>query len=473
VRCLALAATLIAIAAPPASASVQGWGENSHGQLGAGYRSLPQNPVGTAGLPANVKTVAAAGGTSYALLDDGTVRAWGGNTYGQLGDGTHTASTVPVQVKIAGVTQIAASRSHVIARLSDGTVAVWGSNLNGELGNGTTTHGRETKGDNSPVPLIVPNLQGVVAVATGGPDNVALLSDGTLMAWGENGVGEVGDGTRVEKTVPTRVRGLSGVKAVAIGGFSGNGGHMLALLNDGTVRAVGGNGSGQLGDGTNSNSLSFVTVRGLSGVTQVAADASNSLALREDGTVLSWGSNSYGQLGVGAGPEACPYNPCSRVPVTLPVRSVTAISLGFRFGLAISNGKPFAWGWNTKRQLGDGTTVNRSLPVPVTETQAATAVSAGSYDSLAIVRGGTPPPNIWVTPGVGLLTLGWRAGTETGYWHVAWRPVTYPASRFGRSVTLPPSARSFTIPAPGGQPVELRLQDMHFGPEMLAGTALF
>jgi alpha-tubulin suppressor-like RCC1 family protein len=461
---------LIACTASPASASVEGWGENTHAQLGAGYKSPPQNPIGTVALPSNIKTVVAAGGASYALLEDGTIRAWGGNTYGQLGDGTHTSSRTPVAVKIAGVVQLAASRSHAIALLNDGTVATWGSNLNGELGNGTTTHGKEVKGDNSPVPLIVPNLHGVVAVATGGPDNVALLADGTLMAWGENGAGEVGDGTKVEKTVPTPVKGVSGVKAVAIGGFFANGGHMLALLKDGTVRAVGANGQGQLGDGTSTNSLSFVAVKGLSGVTQLAADSNNSLALREDGTVFSWGGNAFGQLGVGAGPEACGALPCSRVPVALSLKNVTAISAGFRFGVALSNGKPFTWGWNVRRELGSGTTVNRSTPGAVIGLEGVTAVSAGAYHALALLRGSSPPPNISITTGAGSLTVRWISGPETKNWHVSWRPVTFPASKFGRSVTLPPATRGFTLLGVPRVPFELRVQDAGFGPEIVTGT---
>ena len=226
---------------PPPPLSAAGWGENTHSELDAGYidahSTLPVPVIGLAGI----QQVVAGGGGSLALLSDGTVAAWGGNSWGEVGDGTHTEATHPIAVRgLGGVTSVAISGGHAMALLGNGTVMTWGSSNFGQLGNGLTGKGSELRAYSSTVPLLVPGLSGVAAIAAGGADDVALLKNGTLLAWGENHDGQLGDGTTVEKTTPTPVKGLAGVKAVAMGGDATLGGHMLALLNNGTVMAVGG-----------------------------------------------------------------------------------------------------------------------------------------------------------------------------------------------------------------------------------------
>jgi alpha-tubulin suppressor-like RCC1 family protein len=446
----------IAIRAPnvtplaPATA-VAGWGDNNHAQLGGGFKNgFNDLPAPVLGLTV-VKAVAATYFSSYALLTDGTVRAWGGNLFGQLGDGTHGEEggnpvSTPVSVKgLTNATAIAVGGAHAMALLSDGTVATWGGNAWGELGNGTTLKGAERVG--SDVPLVVPGLSGVVAIAAGGGDDAALLGNGTVVAWGENKQGQLGDGTKLEKDVPTPVRGLTGVKAVAVGGIPSLGGHMLALLNDGTVRAIGGNGSGQLGDGSTTNSSSPVTVKGLSGVTAVSAAVSHSVARLASGDVVSWGNNAHGELGVASGPELCGKEPeaCSRVPVSVGLTNVSAISAGFRFSLAVSGGRVFAWGTNELGQLGNGTNINSSQPVPVSGLSEVAEVAAGEKHSLALLHERGPAAPIELLPGVGSLTVSWRAGEGTEPWTVSWRPLVSPVGPWGPYLKLPPATRSYTI----------------------------
>ena len=133
--------------------------------------------------------------------------AWGCNDSGQLGNGTTTDSDVPVAVSgLGGVTAIAAGADHSLALLSDGTVMAWGYNGSGQLGNGTTT--------DSDVPVAVSGLSGTVtAIAGGGTHSLALLSDGTVMAWGRNGSGQLGNGTTTDSHVPVAVSGLSGKRS--------------------------------------------------------------------------------------------------------------------------------------------------------------------------------------------------------------------------------------------------------------------
>ena len=150
-------------------------------------------------------------------------------------------------------------------------------------------------------------LTGVTAIATSYAHTLALKGDGTVLAWGVNAQGQLGDATTTGRTTPVQVVGpggsgvLTGVSAIATGAL-----HSVALLNDGTVWAWGYNNSGQLGDGTTTNRSTPVQVKGpggagyLMGVTAIATGDSHSVALLNDGTVWAWGENFYGSLGDGS-----------------------------------------------------------------------------------------------------------------------------------------------------------------------------
>jgi alpha-tubulin suppressor-like RCC1 family protein len=210
-----LAVTVIASLTFAASAqattvrSAAGWGFNGKAEAGAGFASdHVLEPVGVQNLTA-IKTVAASGFWGAALLRDGTVMTWGGNNDGQLGDGTTEMKSTPLKVAGLGhVKQIAIAGEHFIALLSDGTVMTWGSNRFGQLGNGTDGGGKEACSSlcDSTRPIPVAGLSGVVAVFAGGASDAALLSDGSVMAWGENKSGQLGDGTAIQKDRPTRAQ---------------------------------------------------------------------------------------------------------------------------------------------------------------------------------------------------------------------------------------------------------------------------
>src|SRR5207237_1283877 len=121
-------------------------------------------------------------------------------------------------------------------------------------------------------------------IAAGGSHSVAIASDGTLLTWGDNSYGQLGNGSNSPYFAPLRVPNLAGVTAVAAGAR-----HMLVLKSDGTVWAFGSNGSGQLGDGTTTSRATPVQVSGLTNVTAIAAGSFHSLALKADGTLWTWG----------------------------------------------------------------------------------------------------------------------------------------------------------------------------------------
>ncbi len=380
-----------ASAATAATVTVTAWGYNGNGELGNGTEPESNVPVAVSGL-SEVTAIAAGGRHSLALLSNGTVMAWGANGHGQLGNGTRGHhSDVPVTVsELSEVTAVAAGGSHSLALLSNGTVMAWGANEFGQLGDGSEA--------NSDVPVAVslglPPGVTVTAVSAGFAYSLALLSNGTVMAWGENEWGQLGNGTRRnDSDVPVAVSGLSEVTAIAAGL-----GHSLALLSNGTVMAWGSNEYGELGNGTGTESDVPVAVSGLSEVTAVAAGGTHSLALLKNGTVTAWGSNIFGELGdeTFGGPETCSEGgfegSCSDVPVAVSrLSEVTAIAAGRYHNLALlKNGTVTAWGSNDSGELGDETSSGpetcifgpnssacSDVPVAVSGLSEVTAIAAG------------------------------------------------------------------------------------------------
>ena len=382
--------------------TVWAWGRNSEGQLGDGTSGPGTNkstPVqvmvnGTTPL-AGVTAIAAGGSYSMALKSSGTAWAWGDNGYGQLGDGTTVSKSRPVQVMLdsttplTGVTAVSAGGAHSIALKSDGTVWSWGWNNVGQLGDGSTVAIKS-----SPVQVMLNTttpLTGVTAVSAGGAHTLAISNTGTVWSWGYNGYGQLGDGTAGSKSRPVQVmldavNPLTGVTAVSAGNY-----YSLALKGDGTVWSWGYNEYGQLGDGTAADK-SRPAEAFISGVAAVSAGANHSMALRNDGTLWAWGYNFYGQLGDGTSGIAADKNVPTQV---LNPSGVTAISAGWGHSMVLkSDGTVWAWGYNYYGQLGDGTIVDKSVPVQVmlnstTPLTGVTAVAAGYYHSLALKSDGT------------------------------------------------------------------------------------
>src|ERR1700730_9422132 len=198
---------------------------------------------------------------------------------------------------------VAAGADHPLVLESNRAVWGWGFNFDGELGTGNTASSE------TPVPS---QMTGATAIAAGSIHSLALKSDGTVWGWGDNSVGQLGTGSTsapsyAPVTTPVQVINLNGVIAIAAGAFPS-----LALKSDGAVWAWGNNASGELGNGTTTDSAVPVRVSGLSGVTSIAGGSAHSLAAKSDGSVWGWGSNGYGQLG-----QPPPATPMSNTP-TLP-----------------------------------------------------------------------------------------------------------------------------------------------------------
>jgi alpha-tubulin suppressor-like RCC1 family protein len=406
---LALCCVLMPFSGAPAAAAssdvVSAWGADTYGQLGNGFSGNEYGtkvPIPVSGL-SGAKSVAAGEGSGFALMENGTVMGWGNNGAGELGDGTITQRDVPVAVSgLSGVSAIAAGESHTLALLSNGTVDAWGYNNYGQLGNGTTG-GPDTCESEVPcstTPMPVSGLSEVQAIAAAGNHSLALLKNGTVMAWGEDTWGQLGDGTSGSETcteslpcstTPVKVRGLSGVKAISAGPYDS-----YALMENGTVMSWGVNGSGELGNGSTTGPESCtnavacsntpVAVSGLNGVSAIAGGGLHGLALLSDGTVKSWGYNIDGQLGNGTKTD-------SDTPVSVSgLSGVTAVSAGQYDSLALlENGTVMAWGWNILWELGNiSAEEESSVPIPVSGLSGVTAISAS--ESLSLATGSAPAP---------------------------------------------------------------------------------
>lgn len=393
------------------SNTVAVWGDNSYGQLANGNNTNGPVPalVTRRGVLAGKTVIAVAAGRLHclALCSDGTVASWGDGFVGKLGDGRSEPSYDPVAVDRSGVlagktvVAVAAGEDHGLALCSDGTLAAWGSNAYGQLGDNRASGGQ------SPVPVAVDRgglLAGktVVAIAAGLNSNLALCSDGTLAAWGDNGAGQLGNPGVANNRVPSPVLQtgvLAGKQVIAISASS----HCLALCADGAIASWGYNAQGQLGDNSTTNRGAPVLVRvagALSGRTPVAVSAGDlhSLALGSDGTAIGWGGNGAGQLGNGSTVSSPPYGNLTPVAMNtgrlLGNRQIAAISAGQNFSLVTcTDGTPGACGVNSKGQLGNGTFFQNELPGPV-------SVSGlpGGSQMLAVTAGPRSTHGISIVP---------------------------------------------------------------------------
>lgn len=255
---------------------------------------------------------------------------------------------------------IAGGYYHTLTVCEDSTVMAFGGNFTGQLGNGTSSP--------SSIPVSVSGASFIVAVSAGDNFSMALKSDGTVLTWGNNNSGQLGDGTFIESNVPVLVSGLTGVVSISAGGS-----HAIAAKDDGTLWTWGVNNSGQAGDGTAGNSSNVPTiVTGSTDFIKVAAGGNHNIALKSDGTVWAMGAGTVGVLGTGT-------NSSSFVPVqsnTLP--GVIDIASGQSTAYAINaDSTVSAWGYGVNGQLGNGVNISSLSPVLVNSLTQITHLASG------------------------------------------------------------------------------------------------
>lgn len=336
------------------SHTVQCWGRNSDGQVGDGTQLPQTQPINVSGLT-GVTALTLGVEHTCALLQNGAIQCWGSNGSGQLGDGTTTEHFTPKAVSgLAGTaTALAAGDSHTCALLQPGSVQCWGANNVRQLGNGT----------NSPAssPVNVAGLSsGVIALTAGATHSCALLQGGGVKCWGDNALGQLGDGTSISRTLPVDVIGLAG----AVIALDAGGSHTCAVLSDGTVQCWGANNSAQLGDGTRIGKAQPVTVSGLPGrVTAVGAGSVHTCALLTEGGVFCWGGNENSQLGDGTAEDRL-------TPVGVSGLSANVLSLtagGYHTCVLVTGNRPLCWGRDSDGQLATGVIIQSPTLVTLEE----------------------------------------------------------------------------------------------------------
>ena len=429
--------------------TVWGWGGDMSGQLGFGggtnTRSLPIQTKGPGGVGFlnNVKSISTMSSCSsgefnvshtLALLNDGTVWGWGGNNKGQLGDGTASNRLFPTQVKdetgnsfLNNVRSLSASYWASYAVLNDGTAVAWGFNNKGQLGDGTIT--------DKILPVRIKNqtgdsiLSNINRVIGGQLRATAVLNDETVLSWGSNNFGQIGNGSLADSSLPALVKNPTGDSILNnIKMVSANYYHSIALTNSGTLYGWGYNFYDQVGYGEKIQTQRVVlpvvilrnfTTNTITDVKSVSSGPNFSLLLKNDGSVWAWGLNTNGQLGDGTTEQRF-------LPVQVKdssgnnyLSNIKQISAGGgalgSYALALDNdGTVWSWGLGSSGQLGNGVFGSSILPTKVKNSSGSgnlndvIKISTGSYFSGAIKSDGS----IWMWGANGAGQLGDGTGTN-------------------------------------------------------------
>lgn len=316
-----------------------------------------------------LKSLSAGSEMTCAVLVDGTVKCWGRNNVGQLGNGTKTFDPVARPVLVSGLTDataVSAGVEYACALRAGGTVVCWGGNALGVLGNGTT--------DDSLTPKPVTGLTDVAEIAAGFGATCARKNDGTVWCWGRGG--DYGTTSLAQSNVPVQVTGLAGVQRLANANEGGTSLTSLvcALLGDKSLKCFSTqNGSGQLGNGTKDSSRTPAAVPGMTNVTAITASLVHNCAVQGDGT-WCWGASQL--VGDGTVEERLS-------PVKVSSTVFAELSSGFDHTCGReAGGAVWCWGSNNRGQSGDGATIKvsdyRLSPAKSLVTDA-TLLSAGMF----------------------------------------------------------------------------------------------
>jgi alpha-tubulin suppressor-like RCC1 family protein len=271
-----------------------------------------------------------------------------------------------------GLKTIAAGDSHTMAIKADGSLWAWGENTLGQLGLGTLA--------NTGQPTRVGADTNWTAVACGFFHTAAIKADGSLWLWGDNGYGELGNGSFANTNLPARIGSETNWTTVACGYD-----YTMALKADGSLWGWGYNGLGMLGTGSFDSTNQPTRIDTTTSWFAVVCGSLHTVALRTDGSLWTWGDNYYAQLGNGTNGEFQGTNRPVRIGVD---RNWMEVSCGSAHSVALNaDGSLWAWGDNSFGEVGNGTNGSRQMvtqPVRVGLDTDWTAMSGGYSHTAAV-----------------------------------------------------------------------------------------
>jgi len=412
------------------------WGSNASGQLGDNSTILKSSPVQTVSGGTNWKLISAGGQHTAAIKTDGRLWIWGQGNTGQLGDNTAIGKSSPVQTVAAGTNWkfVSVNAQISTAIKNDGTLWIWGNGASGAMGNNTNSN------TSSPIQTVASGTNWK-QVSPGYRSVAAVKTDGTLWTWGNNSFSQLGDGTNISRSSPVQIYGGGTTWSQASMSISSTNTFAAALKTDGSLWAWGNNSLGQLGDNTTEIRISPVqtitggynwmsaqaggggmiaivdfatdylfiptlnppiqTVAGVIGTAITSTTAYS--ATYVSGTItysisptLPTGLSISSSTGVVSG---TPTNIVAPTFYTVTAVSTTNITVTARIRIAIGS-QLWAWGRNLNTTtnpeftgvLGDSTTINKSSPVQTLGASTWTSISMNAPNSIGIKNDGT----LWV-----------------------------------------------------------------------------
>jgi alpha-tubulin suppressor-like RCC1 family protein len=309
-------------------------------------------------------------------------------------------STLGASIQALGIGRIAAGTAHSCGLTSVGTAYCWGNNTVGQLGNGAGGTGITS---NVPVAVVAPSGGSVLSfssIIVGQQHACGLTSSGSAYCWGNNTVGQLGNGaggTGITSNVPVAVVAPSGGSVLSFSSISGGGGsHICGLTSSGSAYCWGNNVNGQLGNGASGAGVTSnvpVAVVAPSGgsvlsFSSIGIGVNHSCGLTTSGSAYCWGNNGLGRLGNGTVAN-------SSIPVAVVAPSGGSVLIfssiigatAHTCGLTTS-GSAYCWGINTNGQLGDGTVANSSTPVAVSGSLKFSSISTFGVSTCGVITSG-------------------------------------------------------------------------------------
>ena len=394
--------------APTQPGQLLTWGNNTDGQLGDG--SLQRKIIPThIGTDANWTKVSAGYQHTVAIKSDGSLWAWGNNDEGQLGEGSFQFKDSPV--RIGSNYDWAAAETgyyHTVALKTNGSLWAWGYALGGYEYIGTEI--------NWNVPTRIAADSTWIAVSAGSDHTVAIKADGSLWAWGWNSKGQLGrsdiDSYIDYSEGPVLISNDQWTAVSAGTKFT------VALKADGSLWSWGWNNVGQLGDGT-AVDKNVPTRVGSDTWLAVSTGNNHVIAIKTDGSLWAWGGNEYGELGNGSS-DGVSDPPPHPVPTQIGTdNDWISLTAGYGHNAAFrADGSLWLWGHNGTGQLGDNTTISKLTPQRLDGAGSWLSIACGDAHTVATLEAGSTAPaapqNFTATPGDGQVVLSWTAPASDG-----------------------------------------------------------